>query len=104
MLRAWLTRVLEFSALVRTAFSIFSSKLGQRLTLINILGKRAWIEILTVRLVPECRVWFGMTLRLLPEVSGLIPRPDVDFGLKRHLGVGPTFNRNDLVWKFRLRR
>ena len=61
------------------------------------------MKILTARLVSECRVWSRMTLRSLSGVFGLFPRPVVEFGLKRHLGVGPTFSRNDLVWKFRLR-
>lgn len=73
------------------------------MTLVNILSKRARMRIPSARLAPECRVWSSLTLLSGFEVFDIFPSPFVVFDLKWPMEVGPTFYRDDLWWKFRLR-
>ena len=61
-------------------FGVLAFEIWLELTLVNILGKRALMKIVTARLVSECRVWSRTTLRSLPKASGLISRPIVKVG------------------------
>jgi len=97
---AWSTWLSRFSVWVGAIrrFILWS------LTLVNIMSKRARMRIPSAWLAPKCRVWSRLALLLCLEVFDIFPSPFVGFDLKWLLEVGPTFYRNDLWWKFRLRR